>query len=46
MLEFNAWASEKLHDVDADENKKRKYVSMSQKVYTGKERVLNLRHMR
>ena len=46
VLEFNAWASEKLHEVDANENKKRKYVSMSQKVYTGKERVLNTRHMR
>ena len=45
VLEFNAWASEKLHDVDANENKKKKYVLMSQKVYTGKEIVLNTRHM-
>ena len=46
MLESNAWAGENLDDVDADKNKKRKYVPMSQEVYSGKDRVLNTKHMR
>ena len=45
VLGFNAWAGEKLNDVDADTNKKREHVPTSQEVYSGKERVLNTRHM-
>ena len=46
VLGFNTWASEILDNVDADKNKKRKYVPISQEVYSGKERVLNTKHMR
>jgi hypothetical protein len=47
MSEFNTWASAKLQEeMDADKNKKRKYVPLTQEEYTGKvDRVYNTKHM-